>query len=229
MADRKIGINLTRHIYEKQMEHPEATGELTGILNQIAFAAKIVSREVNKAGLVEILGLTGDENVQGEEVQKLDEFANEFDLLAAEFGPTDIEVSSLQYRRAALLIRKRSKAARTTAAEKFSQWMRRNRELPCVSIDSLDQLEKPGVFVLKAGDVGFYAGESRNMRARVEQAMSNESWHGLEPDTVAFVENEGSLAAKYALKSALAHRECPLLNCRLLVHESELPSRSLQS
>jgi fructose-1,6-bisphosphatase I len=77
MPEGKIGINLTRHIYEKQMEHPEATGELTGILNQIAFAAKIVSREVNKAGLVEILGLTGDKNVQGEEVQKLDEFAND--------------------------------------------------------------------------------------------------------------------------------------------------------
>lgn len=77
MADGKVGINLTRHIYQKQMEHPEATGELTGILNQIAFAAKIVSREVNKAGLVEILGLTGMENVQGEKVQKLDDFANE--------------------------------------------------------------------------------------------------------------------------------------------------------
>lgn len=77
MADKKIGINLTRHIYETQKEHPEATGELTGILNQIAFAAKVVSREVNKAGLVEILGLTGQENIQGEEVQKLDEFANE--------------------------------------------------------------------------------------------------------------------------------------------------------
>jgi len=77
MPEGKIGINLTRHIYEKQMEHPEATGELTGILNQIAFAGKIVSREVNKAGLVEILGLTGDKNVQGEEVQKLDEFAND--------------------------------------------------------------------------------------------------------------------------------------------------------
>ena len=77
MADGKIGINLTRHIYQNQMEHPEATGELTGILNQLAFAAKIVSREVNKAGLVEILGLTGVENVQGEQVQKLAEFANE--------------------------------------------------------------------------------------------------------------------------------------------------------
>ncbi len=151
------------------------------------------------------------------------EFAAEFDLLAAEFGPTDITVSSLQYRRAALSIRKRSNAARTTAAKKFSQWMRRGKELPRVSIDSLDQLEKPGVFILRAGDVGFYAGESPNMRARVEQALSNESWHGLEPDTVAFVENGGGLPEKYALKSALAHRESPLLNCRLLVHASELP------
>jgi len=76
MTDSMIGVNLTRHISEKQKEYPQATGELTGILNQIAFAAKIVSREVNKAGLVEILGLTGERNVQGEEVQKLDDFAN---------------------------------------------------------------------------------------------------------------------------------------------------------
>ena len=75
--DRKIGIDLSRHIYEMQREHPAATGELTGILNQIAFASKIVHREVSKAGLVEILGLTGDKNVQGEEVQKLDDFANQ--------------------------------------------------------------------------------------------------------------------------------------------------------
>ncbi|GBE16035.1 MAG TPA: class 1 fructose-bisphosphatase [Proteobacteria bacterium] len=76
MSDSMIGVNLTRHIAEKQKEYPQATGELTGILNQVAFAAKIVSREVNKAGLVEILGLTGEKNVQGEEVQKLDDFAN---------------------------------------------------------------------------------------------------------------------------------------------------------
>ena len=74
--DGMIGINLTRHIYETQKEHPQATGEFTGILNQLSFAAKIVSREVRKAGLVEILGLTGQKNVQGEEVQKLDDFAN---------------------------------------------------------------------------------------------------------------------------------------------------------
>ncbi|MHB8765734.1 MAG: class 1 fructose-bisphosphatase [Deferrisomatales bacterium] len=77
MAKKTIGITLTRLIYEEQRLHPEATGELSAILNQIALAAKIVSREVTKAGLVEILGLTGEENVQGEEVRKLDEFAQD--------------------------------------------------------------------------------------------------------------------------------------------------------
>ena len=76
MPEPKLGVTLTRHIFESQREHPQATGELSGILNQIALAAKVIAREVNKAGLAEILGLTGEENVQGEEVKKLDEFAN---------------------------------------------------------------------------------------------------------------------------------------------------------
>ena len=64
------------HILELQSLHPSASGDFTGLLNDITFAAKIISREVNKAGLVDILGATGDENVQGEVVQKLDEFGN---------------------------------------------------------------------------------------------------------------------------------------------------------
>ena len=82
MSSGKIGITLTRLLFEEQRLHPEATGELTGILNQIALAAKIVSREVNKAGLAEILGLTGEENVQGEQVRKLDVFANDVFMAA---------------------------------------------------------------------------------------------------------------------------------------------------
>ena len=152
------------------------------------------------------------------------EFATEFDRLAAEFGPTDTAVTSLEYRRAVVSIRKRSNAARDTAAKKFSQWMRRAKQLPRIRIDDcLEPLEGPGVFVLCAGDVGFYAGESENIRLRVEQAMSNQNWRGLDLDSVAFVECGESLTTKYALKSALATRESPLLNCRLLVHESELP------
>ena len=67
---------IERHILEQQQSFPDATGELTYLLYDIALAAKIVSREVSKAGLVGILGLTGEENVQGEQVMKLDVFAN---------------------------------------------------------------------------------------------------------------------------------------------------------
>lgn len=74
--DKEI-LNLQGFILSEEAEHPAATGELSSILTEIAFASKIVSREINKAGLVDILGLTGKINAQGEKVQKLDEFANE--------------------------------------------------------------------------------------------------------------------------------------------------------
>ena len=70
-------ITIERHILEQQKFFPEAHGELTDLLNDVAFAAKLVRKEVVRAGLVDILGLTGSTNVQGEEVKKLDIFANE--------------------------------------------------------------------------------------------------------------------------------------------------------
>ena len=70
-------ITIERHILEQQQKgFPQATGDFTQLLYDITFAAKIIAREVNKAGLVEILGTTGTKNIQGETVQKLDEFAD---------------------------------------------------------------------------------------------------------------------------------------------------------
>ena len=73
----RIGITLVRHIMEQQRGYPDATGELTGLLMHIALAGKVIAREVNKAGLVNILGFTGEKNVQGEQVTRLDVFAHE--------------------------------------------------------------------------------------------------------------------------------------------------------
>jgi len=68
---------LVQHIRQRGFSTPGATGEFTSLMNEIIVAAKIVSLEVNRAGIGEdILGLTGKINVQGEEVQKLDEFAD---------------------------------------------------------------------------------------------------------------------------------------------------------
>lgn len=68
---------LARFIMEEERRHAEATGGFSALLSQISLAAKVIHREVSRAGLVDILGLTGQENVQGEEVQKLDIFAND--------------------------------------------------------------------------------------------------------------------------------------------------------
>ncbi|MEQ9619325.1 MAG: class 1 fructose-bisphosphatase [Deltaproteobacteria bacterium] len=67
---------LDEFIIRRQKDFPYATGELSRLLRNIAVAAKIVNRDVNKAGLMDILGTTGVTNVQGEEVQKLDILAN---------------------------------------------------------------------------------------------------------------------------------------------------------
>lgn len=70
------GVNITRHIYETQKQFPLASGELSNLLNHIALAGKVISREVNRAGLANVLGLTGEQNIQGEMVQKLDDQAH---------------------------------------------------------------------------------------------------------------------------------------------------------
>jgi fructose-1,6-bisphosphatase I len=76
MTERSV-VTISRHIVEEERKHPEATGQFSNILYDIALAAKIISREVNKAGLVDILGNTGKTNVHGESVQKLDIFAHD--------------------------------------------------------------------------------------------------------------------------------------------------------
>ncbi len=76
-------ITLSHHFIEQQRNYPGATGKFTDLLLQIGVAAKRVSYQVNKAGLVDILGALGYENVYGESVQKLDIFSHNiyFDAL----------------------------------------------------------------------------------------------------------------------------------------------------
>ncbi|MDQ4075447.1 MAG: class 1 fructose-bisphosphatase [Chloroflexota bacterium] len=70
-------MTIDRHISESQLRHPGATGELSNLLYDIVLAAKFIAREVNHAGLTEILGLAGGTNVQGEQQKKLDVYAND--------------------------------------------------------------------------------------------------------------------------------------------------------
>ncbi len=83
--DRYV-VTLGRFILEEERQHEGATGALTSILYDLTLAAKLIHREVSKAGLVDILGKTGKGNVHGEEVQKLDEYAHDVVFNAMDHG-----------------------------------------------------------------------------------------------------------------------------------------------
>ncbi|MDY0104203.1 MAG: class 1 fructose-bisphosphatase [Lentimicrobium sp.] len=85
---------LIQFISEKQADFPFATGELTRLLNDIGIAAKLVNREINKAGLADISGYFGTTNIQGEDQKKLDVFANDYFLDAMMHGGMVCAVAS---------------------------------------------------------------------------------------------------------------------------------------
>ncbi|MDL1889481.1 class 1 fructose-bisphosphatase [Nitrospirales bacterium NOB] len=70
-------VTLSRFIIEQQAVHPEATGEFSVLLTQIGLVRKLIAHDLRRAGLINILGTTGEVNVQGEAVKKLDELAND--------------------------------------------------------------------------------------------------------------------------------------------------------
>lgn len=85
---------LGQFIIERQADFQYAKGELSRLLRDIGIAAKIVNREVNKAGLVDILGAHGTTNIQGEEVKKLDVYANEQFIAALSAGGETCAIAS---------------------------------------------------------------------------------------------------------------------------------------
>lgn len=77
MLSRTSYTTIERFILDQEQRFPQATGELSNLLYDIALAAKIIQAATRRAGLTNILGAMGSTNVQGEEQQKLDVFANE--------------------------------------------------------------------------------------------------------------------------------------------------------
>lgn len=74
-ANHKL-TTIERHILDEQTTFPDATGVLTNLLYDLALAGKLIASRTTRAGLADILGATGEENVQGEQVQKLDVYAH---------------------------------------------------------------------------------------------------------------------------------------------------------
>ncbi|VAV82275.1 Fructose-1,6-bisphosphatase, type I [hydrothermal vent metagenome] len=82
----RIGMPLTKFLYEEQRRCPDCTGNFTDLFSDLARGAKIISRDVNMAGLINILGSAELTNVQGEDVQKLDLIANNALVSTMEHG-----------------------------------------------------------------------------------------------------------------------------------------------
>jgi fructose-1,6-bisphosphatase I len=79
-------VTLERHIIEGERNHPGATGHFSNVLRDLTLAIKIIWREVSKAGLVNIIGQAGTQNVHGEAVKKLDLFADDVIFKAMDHG-----------------------------------------------------------------------------------------------------------------------------------------------
>lgn len=79
-------VTLERHIIEGERAHPGATGHFSNALRDLTLAIKIIWREVSKAGLVNILGTAGSQNIHGDVVKKLDMFADDVIYKAMDHG-----------------------------------------------------------------------------------------------------------------------------------------------
>lgn len=86
MPHRTNLITIERHIADQEHLHPYATGAFSRLLRDLMLAIRVISREVRRAGLVDILGITGDQNVHGESVRKLDDFSNDTIVRAMRHG-----------------------------------------------------------------------------------------------------------------------------------------------
>ena len=134
-----------------------------------------------------------------------------FDQIAMQYGPRHIEVTSRQYRRAALAIRKMAMGARRRAYEKYRH--RRRKELVRIEMDALSTSpDSAGIFLITAQDVGIYAGEAVHVRSQLQRILENPEWARFDPDAIWIAENEAELSENCALKSALIQQDQPLLN-----------------
>jgi fructose-1,6-bisphosphatase I len=143
-------ITLPEFIRAQQVLHPNASSDLTNVLLSIALATKVVARGVNMAGLASMLGMTGETNVQGEAVQKLDVFADQ--VFGAMLGKSGEVISMVSEEREQLFA-----AQNTTRESKY-----------VVAFDPLDGSSNIDVNVAIGTIWGVYRRESR--RAKVDPA-----------------------------------------------------------
>lgn len=143
--------------------------------------------------------------------------AAEFDQIAEGFAPG---FSPLEYRWAALAIRKRARQSKALAEKCFLQW--RQRRLPRATPLSRCQTaryERPGVYVLAGAGQNVYVGETFNLRNRIQQKLNTDCWRSLQVASVVVLPSQDHPMRQHGLQSVLVDRTKPLLNSQLLCPE----------
>ena len=179
-------------------------------------APKISSLEQNRYGYASEIAwrLIGvDFGVSLDEMFCSPDSAAYFDRIAAEYGPQNLEVSSTDYRRAAIAIRKQARSVRRIAAERNGDFSKKRLHKVAIENISASKYECPGIFVIASYKVGLFAGEAANLREHVETLLDNPRWEVLEPDSVLVQTGEDSFSSEYcARKSVVVAEKRPLLN-----------------
>jgi site-specific DNA-methyltransferase (adenine-specific) len=147
--------------------------------------------------------------------------ADYFDQIAKQYGPRRFDVTSIQYRRAALSIRKMADKANQIASKKYRNLSR--KKLARLDPDELDssssKYDTAGVFLITGKDLGVYAGEADNLREHLSMVLENPEWKRFDPDVILIQRNDQDFSENYAIKSALVRKNIPLLNAKAWLPE----------
>ncbi len=212
-ACKKSGVDGNAYAWNRVLLRSRKQGEVT-TPGQKSYRVAYRDMDAYLAGAEVAMHLLQlDYGMQLEDVLCSPDAAAEFDRLAALYAPG---YQSLEYRWAALSVRKRATRSRKLGHTRYAKWLRARLPKPLPLADCLQLwFERQGVYVLASESRTLYVGETRNVTQRVEQILGSESWLSLAPSSLIVLETENP-AARQGTQSALIQRTKPLLNSLLL-------------
>lgn len=180
-------------------------------LNRYRYASEVAWRLV-----ADEFRLDGSAAMSLDEILCNPDAAEFFDQLATLYGPQHIDVTSFDYRRAALSIRKMAKDVRAVARKKYAAWS--DDCLTSIDHENLDASGccGPGVFLIRSQNVSIFAGQADNLRDHLSMVLSNPAWGAsFHPEEILVHSTGQANSNNDAIKSVLVQNHLPLLNSKV--------------
>ena len=214
---RGIGGNAT--VWNRLLLKLRKSGQLPGSTRR---PTRVSAEDLNGYGYASEVAwrLVSDEfAIDGQVPLSLDEIlccpdaADYFDQIATQYGPDQREISSRQFRRAALAIRKMAKAARSISQEAYQQLSQ--RKLKRVALGDLtSDWDAPGVYFFSGKGIGVYAGEADNLRSHLSMMLANDAWQRLNVNAIHAEKQDAGTMTNRSFKSVLVREKNPILNAK---------------